>query len=139
MGRKTKALEENKVRVVSVVRGWGKSAWESFVGPRGYLALVTLFGAYVGYYSIVEARHERNMNRASFERATFMSMVSSGNPASLTAAMKRLVRFKIQSFRLNLPWRSGLGLVSSNQIQDHSKRGQEASLPHVSLKFVESR
>ncbi len=95
MGRKTKALEEIKdgrhtsllVRVVSVVRGWGKSAWESFIGPRGYLALVTLLGAYVGYYSIVEARHERRMNRASFERATFMSMVSSGNPASFTAAM----------------------------------------------------
>jgi hypothetical protein len=72
----------------TVVRRWAQHAWTSFVGPRGYLVFITLIAAYTGLYSTLEARHERQANRALFERSTFMTMVSSGSRASFIAAMK---------------------------------------------------
>jgi len=81
-------LRNSEGPVAVVLAGWCKQAWKSFVGPYGYLAVATLLGAYVGLYSIIEARHERKMNRAIFERTTFMNMASSGNSASFIAAMK---------------------------------------------------
>jgi len=81
-------LRNSEGPVAVVLVGWCKQAWRSFVGPYGYLAVVTLLGAYVGLYSIMEARHDRRMNRAIIERTTFLSTVSSGNAASFIAAMK---------------------------------------------------
>ena len=75
-------------QVSLVLKRWCIGAFKSFVGPNGYIAIVTLLGAYVGLYSIMEARHERRMNGARIERTTFMSMASSGNSASFVAAMK---------------------------------------------------
>jgi uncharacterized protein YjbI with pentapeptide repeats len=42
----------------------------------------------VGLYSVMEARHERQANRALFERANFMTMVASGHRGTFIAAMK---------------------------------------------------
>jgi hypothetical protein len=72
----------------TVVRRWAQHAWTSFVGPRGYLIFITLIAAYTGLYSILEARHERQANRALFERSTFMTMVLSGNRVNFITAMK---------------------------------------------------
>jgi hypothetical protein len=55
---------------------------------HGYFLFVTLIGAYFGLYAVFEARHERRANRAAFERAAFMTMVSSGNRGAFVAAMK---------------------------------------------------
>src|SRR5262249_13175141 len=74
--------------IAFVLWRWTQSAWRSFIGPKGYLAFVTLITAYFGLYSLLLARHERLTNRALFERSTFISMVSSGNRGSFIAAMK---------------------------------------------------
>jgi hypothetical protein len=57
--------------------------------PRRYTLLVALVGAYFGLYAIFEARHERQMNRALFERSTFMTMVTSDKRGAFVAAMKQ--------------------------------------------------
>lgn len=72
----------------SVLRGWIESSYKSLIGPKGYLIVPTLIGAWVGAYSIVEAMHSRSLNYSSFERGAFMTLVSSGNKASFIAAMK---------------------------------------------------
>jgi hypothetical protein len=74
--------------VTTVGRGWARHAWRFFVGPEGYLVLVSLIALYAAVYSLAEARHERRANRALFERSTFMSMVVSGNRGTFVAAMK---------------------------------------------------
>ena len=66
---------------------WSQHAREDF-SRHGYLLFVTLIGGYFGLYAVLEARHERGMNRALFERATFMSMISSSNRGSIVAALK---------------------------------------------------
>ncbi len=81
-------LRNSEGPVAVVLAGWCRQAWRSFVGPNGYLVIVTLLGAYVGLFSIMESRHERRMNGAIIERTMFMNMASSGNSASFIAAMK---------------------------------------------------
>ena len=44
-------LRSSEGPVAVVLVGWCKQAWSSFVGPYGYLAVVTLLGAYVGLYT----------------------------------------------------------------------------------------
>jgi hypothetical protein len=72
---------------VRLLRGWARDAWEMFE-RRGYLLIATLVAAYVGLYSVMEARHERQANRALFERANFMTMVASGHRGNFIAAMQ---------------------------------------------------
>jgi hypothetical protein len=72
---------------VRLLRGWARDAWVGFQ-RRGYLLIATLVAAYVGLYSVMEARHERQANRALFERANFMTMVASGHRGAFIAAMK---------------------------------------------------
>jgi hypothetical protein len=67
--------------------GWVQDAWRSFQ-RKGYLLIATCIAAYMGLYSIMEARHERQANRALFERANFITMVASGNRGTFIAAMK---------------------------------------------------
>lgn len=58
------------------------------VGPRGYRGIAVVMAAYIGLYSIMEARHERQMNLAAFERNMFITMVESQNASAFVAAMK---------------------------------------------------
>ena len=71
-----------------VLRGWVETAWHSFIGGHGYLAILTLIGAYVGAYSLNEARYELRANRAALARSNFITMVSSGNRGAFIAAMQ---------------------------------------------------
>ncbi len=72
-------------------RWWFRDAALYIIGPTGYRAVVpaiaTLVAAYVGIYAIVEARHERQMNRALFEQNRFMTLAASGSPGGLNAAL----------------------------------------------------
>ena len=64
-------------QVYTVLKRWIIGGFKSFIGPNGYIAaIVTLLGAYVGLYSIMEARHDRRMSRAIIERPTFMTLTS---------------------------------------------------------------
>ena len=71
---------------------WIVDAWTYLTGPTGYrvviTVLVTAVGAYFGMFAIFEGRYERRLNRATFERATFITMVSSDNQGAFIAAMK---------------------------------------------------
>lgn len=77
----------------TTLKVWERNFWADLTGPYGYrvwvVGLTTIVGAYVGLYSLLEARHDRQMNRALFERNVFMTMVSSGNRGAFVAAMKR--------------------------------------------------
>ncbi len=72
-------------------RWWFRDAFLYVIGPTGYRAVVpavaTLIAAYVGAYAIVEAQHERQMNRALFEQNRFMTLAASGSPGGLNAAL----------------------------------------------------
>lgn len=57
-------------------------------GPRGFRAIPVIVSLYIGFYALFEASHERQMNRATFERAMFVDMVSSNNRGQFVAAMK---------------------------------------------------
>ena len=82
--------KKNKV-LFQVLQAWWIDAKDYISGPKGYRfiigSLATAIGAYAGIYAIIEARYERRLNSALFERATFMSMVTSGSRASFIAAM----------------------------------------------------
>lgn len=72
---------------------WSRDAFEYLRGKTGYRVvvpvIVTLVGAYFGLYAIMEARHERRLNRAAFERSAFTDLVTSNNRGAFIAAMKR--------------------------------------------------
>ncbi len=65
---------------------------DAIFGPKGYHlvmgVVMTFVGAYFGLYAVMEARHERRLNRASYERSTFVSLVTSSNRGSFITAMK---------------------------------------------------
>jgi len=73
---------------LGVLQGWGKTAWHSFIGGHGYLAIISFIGVYVGAYSLNEARYELRANRAALARSNFITMVSSGNRGAFIAAMQ---------------------------------------------------
>ncbi len=70
----------------SLLKHWLAHAQHAFQS-HGYLIFVALAGAYVGLYAIVEARHERQLNRALFAQNRFMTLAASGNPGGLNAAL----------------------------------------------------
>ena len=71
---------------------WRQNIWYDLTGPYGYrvwiVLVTTVVGAYFTLYAVTEARHDRLLNRALFERNTFITMVSSGNRSNFTTAMK---------------------------------------------------
>ena len=69
------------------LRGLWLGFWADLTGPLGYRVCALIIGAYVGLFAVMEARHERQMNRALYERSTFITMVSSGNRGAFIAAM----------------------------------------------------
>ena len=76
----------------AVLRAWRKAAWRAFTGPNGYLFIATLIAGYVGVYSIVEARHERMMNRAALQQTAFLTLLSSGNVGARQTAARMYKR-----------------------------------------------
>ncbi len=73
----------------AVLRNWIRGSWDSLTGRNGYRVIPIILAAYVGIYTVLEARHERQMNRAVHERNTFMAMVSSGDRGDFITGMKR--------------------------------------------------
>jgi hypothetical protein len=78
--------------LLRVVWSWLHNAFQSLTGETGYrvivASIVTIIGAYFGLYAVMEARHERRMNRAAFERSAFIDLVTSNNRGAFIAAMK---------------------------------------------------
>ena len=71
---------------------WCQNIWSDLTGPFAYrvwvVLITTVTGAYFTLYAVTEARHDRLLNRAFFERNAFITMVSSGNRSNFTTAMK---------------------------------------------------
>lgn len=95
-------LRQRIYRIGAVLWSWLVDAWGYIMSEKGYRAVIpviaALVGAHVGLYTIAEARHDRLMNRATYERSTFMSMVTSSNRALHSVAIKSFA--PIQSFRI---------------------------------------
>ena len=74
--------------IFTTLRTWVTGFWRDMTGPVGYRGIAVIIAAYAGLYSIVEARHERQMNLAAYERNVLITMVSSANLGAFIAAMK---------------------------------------------------
>ena len=74
------------------MRIWISNLSRDLFGPYGYrtwiVCVTTIVAAYFSIYAVLESRHDRQLNRALFERNTFMTMVSSGNAGMFVAAIK---------------------------------------------------
>ncbi len=70
---------------------WMRHLRKDLIGPHGYrtwiVVLTTAIAAYFGAYAVLESRHDRQLNRALFERNNFINMVTSGNRGTFLAAM----------------------------------------------------
>jgi hypothetical protein len=83
--------------IIDLVLRWMVTLIDAAVGDRGYLTVGSIVGAYLAFYGLIDASHQRGENRASLERSTFVTLVSSNNPASFVVALKRFG--KIQSMK----------------------------------------
>lgn len=96
------------IGLLATVRVWTTGFWADLKGPRAYKGLTVIVAAYFGMFAMVEARHERQINRASFERNVFLTMVSSGNRGAFVAAMKNFGPVQLVSAfvepEINKPW-----------------------------------
>ena len=54
------------VGVLYVLGQWVDAWWDRLRSRQGYTIAFTIVGAYFGAYAIIEARHERQLNRALF-------------------------------------------------------------------------
>ena len=74
------------------MKGWRANLGRDLFGPHGYrtwiVCVTTIMAAYFSVYAVLESRHDRQLNRALFERNLFISMVSSGNKFMFLAAIK---------------------------------------------------
>ena len=94
-------------QVRHVLKGWAKHFGRSIIDEGGYRIvigiIVTLMGAYAGLYTILEARHERHLNRALFERSAFMTMVMAG-PSGFQSAMSQFAQIQNQMAPIEPTW-----------------------------------
>ena len=58
-----------------------------WVGASLTFVIAMLISAYIWLYTTIEARHERQMNRALFEQNRFMTLAASGSPGGINAAL----------------------------------------------------
>lgn len=82
------ALVHFTTRTRATLYTWIRGFWNDVVGPRGYRGLAVIVAGYVGFFSIIEARHDRQLNFATTERNVFITIVSSGERGSFIAGMK---------------------------------------------------
>ena len=67
---------------------------------RSLLGLIVLSAAYTGRYAFLLARHERAVQYAALQQATFFSLVGAGNKGALETGMQifdRVRRLEVQS------------------------------------------
>ena len=101
------------MRLLALLRVWCQNIWSDLTGPFAYRVWVVLVttaaGAYFTLYAVTEARHDRLLNRAFFERNAFITMVSSGNRSNFTTAMKEFgpvqTASALRAPSLMEPWR----------------------------------
>jgi hypothetical protein len=62
--------------------------FDAVSGNRGYIAVGTVLAAYLAAFGLIETQSIQEETRASVELSLFITLVSSGNPASFVAAMK---------------------------------------------------
>ena len=76
----------------AAIRDWRTNLGRDLFGPYGYrtwiVCVTTIIAAYFSVYAVLESRHDRQLNRALFERNLFISMVSSGNKFMFLSAIK---------------------------------------------------
>ncbi len=65
--------------------------------------LAALMGAYVGLFAIVEARHERHLNRALFERNAFLTQIITG-PSGFKSVMNQFAQIQNQKVPIEPNW-----------------------------------
>ncbi|MBI3092568.1 MAG: pentapeptide repeat-containing protein [Candidatus Tectomicrobia bacterium] len=76
------------VGILGIPLNWGIEFFSKLRSREGYVLFFTIIGAYVALYAIFVSQHERQLNRALFERQAFLSMVSSNNREMIITAMK---------------------------------------------------
>jgi hypothetical protein len=67
---------------------WLMDICDTLIGSRGYVAIGSVAAAYFAILGLIDAKATQEETRASLERSLFITLVSSGNTASLVAAMK---------------------------------------------------
>jgi uncharacterized protein YjbI with pentapeptide repeats len=89
---------------------WLMTLLDAVIGDRGYLPVGSIVGAYLVVFGLIDAKHQQEETRASFERSQFVTLVS-GNADSFVAASKDFG--KVQTMRatahpeLFKPWSWG--------------------------------
>lgn len=74
--------------IPTVLTTWWSGLLNDVKGPYAYRALAVVVAGYVGLYSIVEARHDRQVSLAAVERSNFITLVTSGKLIAFVTAMK---------------------------------------------------
>jgi len=93
---------------VDLISRWLVTLVDSLIADRGYLVAGSVAAAYLAIYGVLDAKHQREDTQASFERSTFIALVTSANPASFVVGMKsfgQVQRVEVtQSPSLFEPW-----------------------------------
>lgn len=67
---------------------WLMDIADTIIGNRGHVVIGSVLAAYFVVFGLIDAKSTQEETRASLERSLFVTLVSSGNPASFVAAMK---------------------------------------------------
>jgi uncharacterized protein YjbI with pentapeptide repeats len=76
------------VAVLDVPIRWLASGIDTLISDRGYITAGSIGAVYLAVFGLIDAKSTQEQTRASIERSLFMTLVSSGNPASFVSAMK---------------------------------------------------
>ncbi len=79
---------KNIITNIIAMRYWKRYFKDFKALPMFLKRIVALIGGYLVLYAAFGSRHELTMSRASFERTTFIEMVSSSSKPTLESAMK---------------------------------------------------
>ena len=81
----------------TLARTWTKGFIQDISGPHGYRTIAVVVSIYFALFALFEAAHERQMNRATFEHAMLINMVSANNRQLFISAMKNFGRIQTMS------------------------------------------
>ena len=73
---------------IDVALRWIMELCDSILGDRGYLTAGSMLAAYLAVFGLVDAKSTEEETRASLERSSFTSLVTSGNTASFVSGLK---------------------------------------------------
>jgi hypothetical protein len=87
---KLQAVAYVAVMLIDLPLRWIVDFCDAAIGNRGYVALGSLVGAYLAAFGLIDAKATQEETRATAALSSFVTLVSSGNSASLVTAMKSL-------------------------------------------------